>query len=864
MLRRALSVLVPILALGCSRDSAPAPTDAGVPWELAELRRRTISDLSYDVTLTVPAERSAPVQGSTAVRFRWDDDAGRDVVLDFLSPAGRVGGVEVNGEPATWRAENDHVVVPATALRAGETNEIRLTYTAGDEALNRSDEFLYALFVPDRHHFSLPVFDQPNLKGRWRLTLIVPAGWEAVSNSAGVEAPQAPAEAGAPPAPRVFRFEETKPIPSYLFAFAAGRFQLERAERDGRAMTMYHRETDLGRLARNREQIFDLHASALAWMEEYTGIAYPFDKFDFVLVPAFQYGGMEHPGAIFYRADGLLLDESATQRDQLARASVIAHETAHMWFGDLVTMNWFDDVWTKEVFANFMAAKIVHPSFPDVNHDLRFLLDHAPSAYSVDRTAGANAIRQQLPNLREAGTLYGAIIYDKAPVVMRQLEERVGAAAFQEGMREYLTTFSYGNATWPDLIEILDERSDEDLEAWSRVWVEEPGRPTLHVEREEGDGGTRITVRQEDPSGDGRVWPQTLTLAVATSAGVSLRPPMESGEAPLVLDVPGEPPAWVLPAGGLEYGRVVLDDASENALLAGVDGITDGRVRGAAWLALWDAVLEGEIAPARYLERGLVSLTVEQDEQITQLLLGHLQTIHWRLLSSVERGRRGPGLEVALWKGAREAPSPTLRAAYFGAWRGVVETPDGLARLRRLWTGEEASPVPLAEPDRTRLAAALALRGVPDWALVLEREEAQIQNPDRKVRFAFVRSALSADPADRERFFQSLADPANREQEPWVLEGLGYVNHPLRAAPSEGFIRPALDLLEEIQRTGDIFFPGAWVDASLSGHGSPAAADAARAFLDEHPDYPVQLRRKILQATDMVERSARIVHGWSP
>ena len=135
-----------------------------------------------------------------------------------------------------------------------------------------------------------------------------------------------------------------------------------------------------------------------------------------------------------------MLDESATQDQMLGRASVIAHETAHMWFGDLVTMRWFSDVWMKEVFANFMAAKIVNPSFPAINHELRFLLAYYPAAYDVDRTAGTNEIRQPLANLDDAGTLYGAIIYQKAPIVMRQLETLMGADAFRDGLREYLKT----------------------------------------------------------------------------------------------------------------------------------------------------------------------------------------------------------------------------------------------------------------------------------------------------------------------------------------------------------------------------------------------------------------------------------------
>src|SRR5207253_3949025 len=138
------------------------------------------------------------------------------------------------------------------------------------------------------------------------------------------------------------RFAETQPLPTYLVGFAAGRFQIETAERNGRRFRMFHRETDAAKVARNRDAIFDLHAAALEWLERYTGIPYAFGKFDFLLVPSFQFGGMEHAGAIFYNASGLLLDQSATQNQKLNRASVIAHETAHTWFGDLVTRRWFN------------------------------------------------------------------------------------------------------------------------------------------------------------------------------------------------------------------------------------------------------------------------------------------------------------------------------------------------------------------------------------------------------------------------------------------------------------------------------------------------------------------------------------------
>ena len=283
---------------------------------------------------------------------------------------------------------------------------------------------------------------------------------------------------------------------------------------------MFHRETDAAKVARNRDAIFDLHARALEFLEHYTAIPYPFGKFDFVAIPAFQFGGMEHAGKILYNASGLMLDESATQNQLLGRASVIAHETAHMWFGDLVTMRWFNDVWMKEVFANFMAAKIVNPSFPTVNHDLRFLLSNYPSAYEVDRTPGANPIRQQLDNLDEAGSMYGAIIYQKAPVVMRHLEALLGEDNFRDGLREYLKAHAFANATWSDLITVLDARTPVDLQEWSRAWVDQPGRPAIQTELTVSNGEDQPAgVSPERSAGRKLVWPQQLRVTIGTAAG---------------------------------------------------------------------------------------------------------------------------------------------------------------------------------------------------------------------------------------------------------------------------------------------------------------------------------------------------------
>jgi len=422
-----------ILATSLVTQGRPEPLPGpGVSEALARHRAESIRSVRYDLAFTIPPESGSPVLGRVILRFSLA--AAQAVVIDFSQPGDRVRRVNVSGTDARVSVVQGHLVIPASLTRAGE-NEVLIEFLAGDEPLNRNPEFLYTLFVPARAQRAFPCFDQPDLKARYTLSLDLPAGWVSASN--GIVAATDITAGGT----RV-RFAETQPLPTYLFSFVAGKFSIEAAVRNGRSLRLLHRETDAAKVARNRDAIFDLHAAALAWLEDYTAIPYPFGKFDIVAIPSFQFGGMEHPGAILYNAASLLLDESATQNQMLDRASVIAHETSHMWFGDLVTMRWFNDVWMKEVFANFMAGKIVNPSFPQVNHDLRFLLSNYPAAYQVDRTAGTNAIRQPLANLDEAGQLYGAIIYQKAPVVMRQLELIVGEGALREGLREYLSTYA--------------------------------------------------------------------------------------------------------------------------------------------------------------------------------------------------------------------------------------------------------------------------------------------------------------------------------------------------------------------------------------------------------------------------------------
>ncbi|HYB93736.1 MAG TPA: M1 family aminopeptidase, partial [Vicinamibacterales bacterium] len=658
---RALLAIVAVAgAVTAAQTLTPAP---GVPLDVATSRAAVISDLRYELALSIPEALAAPLTGTATIRFDLKNTAS-PLIVDFDTSREHVRSLEANGKPADVAFVNGHLVIPAASLVPG-ANTIRIAFTAGDASLNRNADFLYALFVPARARLAFPVFDQPDLKGRWTLTLEHPAAWQSAANGAELSRTAAGGRV-------TVRFAETQPLPTYLVGFVAGDFKIETAERNGRTFRMFHRETDATKVARNRDAIFDLHARALEYLERYTGIPYAFGKFDFVAIPAFQFGGMEHAGKILYNASGLLLDESATQNQLLGRASVIAHETAHMWFGDLVTMRWFNDVWMKEVFANFMAAKIVNPSFPKVNHELRFLLSHYPAAYEVDRTPGANPIRQQLDNLNEAGSLYGAIIYQKAPVIMRHLEALLGEDNFRDGLREYLKAHAFGNATWTDLITVLDRRTPMDLQAWSRVWVDQPGRPTVETMLAVKNGTVeRLAFRQRDSWNRNLVWPQQLRVAIGGATEQQLLTVELSGPEVEVGQLKGQPaPRYVLPTGGgWAYGEFILDTSTLRYLTTSLPDITDTLTRGSAWVTLWDALLNGQVQPEVFLDLALRSLPRESDEQLTSRVLGYAANTWWRFLDQGDRSTRAARFESLLREGLAAASTPSQKASWFGTLR---------------------------------------------------------------------------------------------------------------------------------------------------------------------------------------------------
>lgn len=804
------------LLLATASLAAPEP---GVPLALARERAGLVSDTRYELSFEAPALTSAPLLGRAVVRFKLSA-VPAELALDFVPP---------KGSTPSFRVENEHALVPASRLRIGE-NELSFDFVAGDGPLNRHPDYLYTLLVPARARELFPCFDQPDIKARFTLRLVIPSSWTAVAN--GAELSRTPHGDSTE-----IRFAQTEPLATYQFAFAAGKWTVATHQKDGRSYRLFHRETDAAKAAAGSAAAFALADRARLWMEDYTGIPLAYAKTDFVIVPDFQYSGMEHPGAIYLAARRVFLPPDAPENDRLARALVISHEVSHLWFGDLVTMPWFDDVWLKEVYANFFADMIAGADFPGVDKDLRFILAHMPSAYEADRVdAGTRPIRQPLDNLAGAGALYGPIIYDKAPVVMRQLAARLGDAGLRAGLRDYLNAHRWGNASWDDLVAAFAPRDPGDLRGWARVWVDEKGLPRVRVVAERGRDGrlTRLSLSQSDSAGRGRVWSQRLEVLIGTRSGVRAFPVALDGES---VDVPGAvdlKPLWILPdRRGLGYAHFVLDPATNATFLERGPGVvSEPAARAIAWLALWDEVRDGDLSPEKFLKTVERALPAEREELLAARLLKWSRLIMDRWLTPERAAADAPALEAVLRRGVAASRAASLKKEYLKALARVARTKETTDWLERVWRGDErVRGLSLDEDDGLELALELAVRRGAAGGALLDAEAAHLKNPDRRARLYFLRPAASADPALRRAFLETLRTPEGRGRQAWVEDALGLLNHPLREREALELLPEELALLPEARRTGDVFFPNDWLTSVLSGHGSSEAAAIARGFL---------------------------------
>lgn len=784
----------------------------GVSKELAEHRKNNISDVTYELSFDIPASQKEKVRGKVIISFNLKTP--EDVVLDFqgeLDGTCYVYDLKDKRQPADATYSNEHIIIPMDMLKEG-ANKFEFSFTSLDKALNRNEDYMYTLFVPDMARSVFPCFDQPDLRATFITSLKTPLGWKTMTSN------------------------NSCPLPTYLYSFVAGKFDEKTTVRDNRPMRILYRESDPDKVEQV-DKVFDEAAQSLKWMEGYTGIACPFKEYGMVVLPGYQFGGMEHPGAIQLNDRRIFLEKNATQEEEVARLELIAHETAHLWFGDLVTLKWFEDVWAKEVLANFMVAKITRHSYSKINHDLNFLKTYQQRAIDIDRTDGTHPIAQELQNLNHASLLYDNIIYDKAPVMMRTLEGIMGAPEMQTGLQHYLNSHLFKNASWDDLIDALDQAAPHArVKQFSEVWVKQKGMPTIHTSYQDGN----IVITQKDPFKRGNIWLQKFQIRLIYELGTSRTITVDMQKPTTTIHV-GSKPNYIIPNyDGRGYGHFTLDDEYTIILPKRLITTRNDLNRYALLTTIHDNYLLGRVPPSYFGELYRFMMN-EKNPQIISTAVDHMFKIAFDM---PPKGRET--LELCMMDLLKENQTKECQQYIIRKLGSNATSPEVLDKIYTIWKNHD-NPL-FSEQDYMDMAYRLAITRSGNYREVLSTERKRLKTKDEQKEFDYISRVCTPDEKMRVNLFNAMLRPQHREQEPWALKAIRLLNSDVFEPQSNAYIEPGLKSLQYIQQTSDIFFTTNWLKAMFSSHKSSEARLLIERFISHNPNYPEHLRNKIFEA----------------
>ncbi len=837
-------------------------------------------------------------------------------------------------------------------------------------------EYIYSLFVPSDASTAFPVFDQPDLKARFELNVLAPKEWKIVSNdflkyehecfipihsNEKIHCP-------IPDGMQDIGFAETKPISTYVFAFAAGPWErvsdagvgsphvskggtpagvnvgpptrtqstdsvapsltVGRPTRsaDPKESTVpgevFVRKSQLGKYKPHAEEVVRLRDAAIQHLETYFDYKFPFPKYDIVLIPEFPFGGMEHAGATFLRESSVIFPTEPTANDYISRANLIFHETAHQWFGDTVTMRWFDDLWLKEGFAEFMAYKTLEKVMPQYNAWKVFYERNKQAAYLTDSTRGTTPIYQPIDNLSSAKSAYGNIVYRKAPSFLRQAEFYLGPDKFQTAVRAFLKKHEYANAGWEDLVKEFEVASGQDLKEWASIWVKKPGLPIFRVvnnpykifgdiiylpgsppppKNSEISVDSYRDIEQKESLGNDGLWPSSLNILVRDKAGLNRIQRIRFGKNESKTSIYEDdsegidafvralnksgPPAFIFPNyQDYGYGIFLLDDKSRDYVLKNIQNEKDDFLRTMMWGSLWDSVREAELDPKEYVELVIKNIATEKDEGTIQTLLGRVSTAMNYYIDSPpmqkparEQGfneqlpgqalanarASAPGadlqtrLENMLIERMQNAPTLGQRITYYRAFLNNVSTERSRQVLSEILNLKFQIPnFKLKTKDRFDIVTRLAILGDAEAPKLLADLEKTETSDDAK-RYAYAAHAAFATKENREKFWIDFIN--NKEiSENWIEAAIGPFNSIRHSDLSLPFLQRALAELPNLKRTRKIFFVNGWLSAFIGGQRSEQALAIVNKFLADNPGLDRDLRLKILENVDLIERAVKI------
>ncbi len=571
----------------------------------AQARAAHLGDVAYDINLTVtknPAETT--FRSVTTLTFTSDD--GSATFLDLAAAA--VVGLDVNGTAVDVAAFDD-TRVHLTTLVAG-TNTVRVTadceYQHTGVGLHRivdpvdGEVYLYTHFEPFDAHKVFACFDQPDLKGPMTMHVTAPAEWAVVSNYPVTTATTAGGM-------QTVDFEATPPLSTYLAAVVAGPFHSVHESHNGILLGIYCRKSLAVHL--DPDEIFTLTRQGLDFFADYFACPYPFAKYDQLLVPEFNMGAMENPGCVTFN-EMYVFRSKVTDASRSRRATTILHEMAHMWFGDLVTMQWWDDLWLNESFATYMAHLCIDRATRFTESWVDFAAAMKNWALRQDQLPSTHPVAADMVDTHAVHLNFDGITYAKGASVLRQLVAWVGDDAFRDGLRSYFTLHAWKNAKLADFLGALETASGRNLRSWSKEWLETAGVATLSAAFSVNDGiYTAFAIDQVAPAEYPTLRSHRIGIGLYddVEGHLVLRRRVETdvrGARTDIAELVGERAGAlvVVNDGDLAFTKIRLDTASIKALVESPHGLDDSLTRAICSSALWDMTRDAELATRDYVE----------------------------------------------------------------------------------------------------------------------------------------------------------------------------------------------------------------------------------------------------------------------
>jgi aminopeptidase N len=597
-------------------------------------RARLLNVASYRVDLDLTGDEET-FRSETTVRFTATA-AGADTFINLTAPAVRE--IVLNGRAVDLAAfDGDRIALSGLAAE----NELRVVadcaYSRSGEGLHRFTDpadkgvYLYSDLETFDAHQIYACFDQPDLKAAFELSVTAQDDWQVIGNMPPAGDPEA-----AGPGRLRWPFPPTLPLPTYITFVAAGPWHAVRAQHDGIPLGLFCRQSLAPYL--DPDELFEITRQGLDFYQDKFGLRYPFPKYDQLFVPEFKAGAMENPGAVTF-LENYVFRSRVTDSTREARASTILHEMAHMWFGDLVTMRWWDDLWLNESFATWAAAVAESEGTRFTSAWTVFAQFEKAWAYRQDQLPSTHPIAADIPDIAAVEVNFDGITYAKGASVLKQLVAWVGRDNFLAGVQQYFAEHSWGNATLGDLLGALEQFSGRELASWSKAWLETAGVNTLRPRFEVGADGrfTSFAVLQEAPASHPELRPHRIAIGLyRLEAGRLTRSHRVetdiAGERTVIDELIGlECPDLVLVNDDdLTYAKIRLDERSQQALFTGPGWFTDELPAAICWAAAWDMVRDGEVRA-----RDFLAMVLARAQSVTDVSV--LRTILMQVSSAVRR-----------------------------------------------------------------------------------------------------------------------------------------------------------------------------------------------------------------------------------